>query len=301
MPNLRAALLMTAAMALFAVEDALMKGLAARLPVGQVLAMTGALAAGFFWLLIAARGGRLWTRELLHPLVMLRNVAEGLCSVLFLAALALGDMATASAVLQALPLLITLGGAVILGEHVGWRRWTSIAVGLVGVVLVVRPGTAAFQPASALAVAAVLLLALRDLATRRIPPGIDTRVLTASAFAAMVPCGLIWMAFETQPATLPTLPESALITASVAFGLTAYVCMVQSMRLAELPVIAPFRYTRLFFALILAVVVFGERPEALTLTGAAIIAAAGIHAMWREARLSRPRRAPPSATPSAPV
>ncbi|MDO5632669.1 MAG: DMT family transporter [Paracoccus sp. (in: a-proteobacteria)] len=287
MHNLRAALSMIGAMALFAVEDMFLKLLAERLSVGQVLVMTGTLATAVFWALIALQGGRLWTRELLHPMVMLRNLGEGLACVLFLSALVLGDLATVSAILQALPLMLTLGAVVFLRERVGWRRWLSIVVGMIGVLIVVRPGTAAFQPASALAVGGVLMLTMRDLATRRVPPGISSKTLTASAFASLVPSGLVWMALQSGPVLTPDLTETLQLLCAVAFGLCAYMLMVAAMRLGEIAVIAPFRYTRLLFALILAVLVFGERPDAATLTGAAIIALAGMAAMWREARLAR--------------
>ena len=296
--NLRAAALMTGAMALFAVEDVFLKHLAGTLPVGQALALSSAIATLIVWALVRARGLRLWTRDLLHPWVMVRNLAEGTCSVLFLAALALGDMATASGILQALPLAITLAGALFLGERVGLRRWLSILAGALGVALMVRPGTAAFQPASLLAVAAVVLLALRDLATRKVPVTIPSARLTAASFAAMVPAGLLWLGVEARPPVWPGTAQMALALGAVAFGLSAYVLMVAAMRIGTLPVVAPFRYSRLVFALILAVTVFGERPDALTLAGAAIIAAAGLAALWGEARAPL---APPSRTPRAPV
>lgn len=287
MDNLRAALLITGAMALFAVEDVFLKLLAAHLPVGQLLMMGGALATTVFWAMMAMRGQRLWTRDLLHPMVMLRNAGEGLGCVLFVSALAKGDLASASIILQAGPLVMTLGAVIFLGETVGWRRWLSITTGLIGVLIVVRPGTEAFQPASLLAVGAVLALVARDLATRRVPPGVSSSALTASAFAALIPCGLLMMLFIPSAPVLPDARQWAQVVASVAFGMSAYVLMVAAVRLGQIAVVAPFRYTRLVFALILAVVVFGERPDIPTLIGAAIIALAGMHAMWRETRLAR--------------
>ena len=287
MTNLRAALFMTAAMALFAVEDMFMKFMTEDLPVGQVLVMTGGIATALFWALIAARGGRLWTRALLDPAIMARNIGEGVGAVMFVAALSQGDLATASAILQAVPLAITLGAVLFLRETVGWRRWLSIILGMVGVLIVVRPGTGAFQPASLLAVGAVVMLSLRDLATRRVPAGVSSTVLTASAFAAMVPAGLVWLLIESRVPLIPGAAQMGMAAGAVAFGLTAYMLMVAALRMGEIAVVAPFRYTRLLFAMVLAVVVFGERPDAMTLLGAGVIAAAGGYAMAREARLAR--------------
>ena len=117
--------------------------------------------------------------------VGLRNLCEAVCGVFFLTAISIGDLAIASAILQALPLLMTLGAALILGEKVGWRRWASIGAGFLGVLMIVRPGTDAFQPGSMLALVAVLFLAVRDLVTRRLPASIGSGLLTASAFGSM--------------------------------------------------------------------------------------------------------------------
>lgn len=292
MHNLRAALLMVLAMAAFAVEDALLKGLSARIPTGQLLAVVGLAGMALFTLWIALGPEGLRLRDLLRPLVALRNLCEAICAVTFVTALATGDLAIASAILQAQPLLMTLGAALFLGEQVGWRRWLSIAIGFCGVLLIVKPGTDAFEFSSVLAVIAVLALALRDLITRRLPPEVGSGLLSAGAFGAMGLAGLALMLLGGQGAVMPTAGQGALMAATLGFGLLGYITMVIATRLAEIAVIAPFRYSRLLFAMSLAVLVFGERPDAATLIGAGMIAGAGIYAMWREARLRRARRTP---------
>ncbi|RJL00486.1 DMT family transporter [Paracoccus aestuarii] len=288
--NGRAALFMAAAMAMFAIEDAFIKTLTARMPVWQLLAVVGVVAALLFWLRLARRGQALWSRALLHPMVMLRNAGEVVGAVCFVTALAVGELATTSAILQVLPLTLVLGGALFLGERVGWRRWASVAVGFAGVLLILRPGTAAFHPAMIWAVAGVAGLTLRDLATRRVPAGVPSDLLSASAYGAMVPAGLALALIGGQPAIRPDGTEALLLAGTVVFGMLGYVGLVAATRLGEASVVAPFRYTRLAFALIVAAVVFGERPDMATLTGAALIAAAGGYAMWREAGLRRRAR-----------
>ena len=292
MHNLRAALLMVLAMAAFAVEDALLKGLSARIPTGQLLAVVGLAGMALFTLWIALGPEGLRLRDLLRPLVALRNLCEAICAVTFVTALATGDLAIASAILQAQPLLMTLGAALFLGEQVGWRRWLSIAVGFCGVLLIVKPGTEAFEFSSVLAVIAVLALALRDLITRRLPPEVGSGLLSAGAFGSMGLAGLALMLLGGQGAVMPTAGQGVLLASTLGFGLLGYITMVIATRLAEIAVIAPFRYSRLLFAMSLAVLVFGERPDAATLVGAGMIAGAGIYAMWREARLRRARRTP---------
>ena len=282
--NLRAAGFMIGAMAMFAVEDAAIKTLTARLPVGQVLATLGLLGMAIFWAMLARSGGRLWTRQLLLRPVLLRNLGEAVGSVGFTSALALTDLSSASAILQALPLALVLGGALFLGERVGWRRWTAILVGFAGVLLIIRPGGAGFQPQSVLALVGVAGLALRDLSTRRMPASVRSHQLSASAFGTLVPAGLALGWAMGTPPVMPTGAEALGLLGCVSFGVMGYAMMVAATRVGEASLIAPLRYVRLIFALGIAVLVFGERPDALTLAGAALIVGSGAFAMWREFR-----------------
>lgn len=290
-PNARAALLMTLGMAGFACEDALLKLLSQTLPTGEVLLLVGLAGMLAFGAWVSAGAEGLRPRNLLHRGVMARNLCEAICAICFVTALSLGDLSIASAILQALPLLMTLGAALFLGEAVGWRRWLSIGAGFLGVLLIVRPGTEAYQPGSALAVIAVLALAARDLITRRLPPSIGSGMLTASAFGAMAVAGLALLVVGRQQLVMPGPGEALLLLGCVIFGLAGYLAMVIATRIGEIGAIAPFRYSRLVFAILLGMVVFSERPDAWTLAGAGIIASAGGYAMWREARM---RRGPPA-------
>ncbi|MDB6176039.1 DMT family transporter [Paracoccus sp. Z330] len=293
-PNARAAVLMTVGMASFACEDTLLKLLAREIPTGQLLFLVGLAGMLVFGAWLARSPEGISWRHLLVPKVLMRNMAEGVCGVTFLLALSIGDLSIASAILQASPLLMTLGAALFLKESVGWRRWLSIGLGFVGVLLIVRPGTDAFQPASVLAVISVVGLAIRDLLTRQLPADIGSGFLTASAFGSMAVAGVALMVIGGQTMVLPSGIETATMVASLGFGLAGYITMVTATRIGEIGAIAPFRYSRLVFAIVLAVLVFRERPDALTLVGAAIIALAGGYTMWREARLRQQRVADPA-------
>ncbi|MFC3169926.1 DMT family transporter [Paracoccus fontiphilus] len=298
--NGRAALLMVLSMAAFAGEDTLLKLLSTALPTGQLLLLVGfgGMIAYGLWITLCATVA--W-RDLLHPGVMIRNLADGVCAICYIVALQRGDLSIVSAILQALPLLMTLGAALFLGEPVGWRRWLSIALGFIGVLMIVRPGTDAFEPSNLLAVVAVILLAVRDLATRRLPKRIDTGLVTASAFGMMGLSGIVLMILGRQSFVMPSPGQGGALVATLAFGLLGYVTMVIATRLGEISAIAPFRYSRLIFAIILGVLVFGERPDAWTLSGGAIIALAGIYTMWRESRLRRRTASMPMDTPLPPA
>ena len=140
MDNLRGCVLMVLAMAGFALEDMFIKRLAAAMPVGQIIALVGLGGAVIFAAICAAQGRRLWSRDLLARPVILRNLGEMAGTLCFVSAIALTPLSQASAIIQAMPLAVTLGAALFLGAPVGWRRWTAILAGFAGVLMVVRPG-----------------------------------------------------------------------------------------------------------------------------------------------------------------
>lgn len=291
--NFRAALLMVLSMGFFAFEDAFIKLLSAQLPVSQILIMSGVLGVLLFGLRMVMRGQRLWSPVLLRPVFVLRNLGEAIGAVGFVAALATGKLASASAILQLLPLTIMMGAALFLGEKVGWRRWISVAVGFAGMLLILRPGTDAFQPAALWALLSVAALTVRDLATRQIAVEIPSDLLSAAAYGAIVPAGLLMAVLAGEGQVMPDLASWAYLAGMMLFGVIGYSALVTATRIGEAAAVAPFRYSRLAFALIVAVVVFSERPDAPTLIGAGLIAASGSYAMWREARLRKTVAQPP--------
>ncbi|MBD3787196.1 MAG: DMT family transporter, partial [Sphingomonadales bacterium] len=247
--NIRGSVLMVLAMAGFALEDMFVKHLSGHLPLGQLLAMLGIGGTLIFGVLARARGGRVISRDFWARPVLLRNLAELAGTVCFVSAIALTPLAQASAILQATPLAVTLGAAVFLGEKVGWRRWSAILVGFAGVLIVIRPGTSGFSVLSLLAVGAVLGLAARDLATRRVGAGVSSLQLGAWGFASVIPAGLAMVALGPGAFTPMSAVDYAQIAAALVFGTAAYYALIAAMRIGEVSVITPFRYTRLIFAL----------------------------------------------------
>lgn len=278
---------MVISMAFFAAEDTFIKILTGGLPYLQVLTSVGALGFAVFFVMLKLKGGRFLTRDLLHPIVVLRTFGEVVGSIAFVIALALSDLSTTSAILQALPLMVVLGAALFLGEPVGWRRWLAIGVGFIGVLLIIRPGGDGFTPVSLLALLGVAGLALRDLVTRRIPRHIPSDQVSASAFLALAASSILLEVIMGRGFVMPTVPQSMMIAICIVFGVAGYALLVAATRISEISAIAPYRYTRLVFALILAFVVFGERPDGMTLIGAVIVVASGCYTMWREARQRR--------------
>lgn len=287
--NLRGICLMAGSMALFSMEDMFLKLAARGIPTGEILFVTCIFAWIFFSTLARAEGKRTVTRAALHPWVVARNLGEMVGTYAFISALAAIPLATVSAVLQAMPLAVTMGAALFMGEKVGWRRWTAILVGFVGVLLVIKPGLDGFRPEALWVLVTVAGLGLRDLASRAIPAEVSTTQVSAWGVASVTLMGLGMMAFET-----PVLPEPAqalMLLGTVVFGTTGYWAITSASRTGEVSVVAPFRYTRLVFGIAIGLLVFAEVPDLLTLVGAAVIIGSGLYSFARErARAAQQRR-----------
>ncbi len=287
MENLRGSLLMVFAMVCFATEDMFVKMLTQHLAVAEVLVLLG-LGGGLVFAAAAVwRGDRLISRDLGNRPVMLRNLMEVVGTIGFVCAIAFTPLAMASAILQATPLVVTLGAAVFLKEPVGWRRWTAIVVGFIGVLIVIRPGAEAFDPLSILAVIGVIGLAARDLATRVVPKSISSMQLSAYGFLALVPSGLLLMPLMGDHWVMPTLGQWGWLVGGMIFGVMGYYALIAAMRIGEASVITPFRYSRLVVAVVISAVVFDEPAGTYTLIGGAVIVASGLYTLLREMHVKR--------------
>lgn len=274
---------MVAAMAGFAVEDMFLKSAAKTLPVGLILMIFGTGGMVAFAILALRRGERVLHPAILTRPILIRAVFEVAGRLFYTLAIAFTALSSASAILQATPLVVVAGAALVFGEKVGWRRWSAIAVGFFGVLIILRPGLEGFTPLSLLAVLGTLGFAGRDLATRAAPPVLSNLQLGVYGFAMMVPTGAVLLAFSGG-AVLPGALTAGQLLAATLVGVAAYYALTAAMRMGEVSVITPFRYTRLVFALILGTAVFGERPDALTLLGSAVIVASGIYTLMRSRR-----------------
>ena len=289
MENLRAISLMVLSMAGFAIEDMLIKIIALEMPTGQFLILIGAGGALIFTAMSRRQGQAVLSADFLRPSIIIRNLGEVIGTLGFVTALVLTPLSSASAILQATPLAVTLGAALFLGEAVGWRRWSAILIGFCGVIAVIRPGLDGFEPASLFAVLGVIGLATRDVATRAAPARISSAVLSAHGFAMLVPAGALLLCISGG-ATAPSALGYGLLFAALAIGVSAYYALTLAMRLGDVAVVTPFRYVRLVFALAIGVTVFNEQPDAWTVIGAAIIILSGLYTFFRERQLGRKSR-----------
>lgn len=281
--NLRGSFLMIAAMAGFAVEDMFLKSAARQVPVGQILMIFGGAGMIGFAVLAKSQGARLLNPAILSAPILTRAGFEVMGRLFYTLAIALTPLSSASAILQATPLVVVAGAALFFGETVGWRRWSAIVVGFIGVLIILRPGLEGFTPLSVLAVLGTLGFAGRDLATRAAPKNLSNLTLGVYGFAMMVPTGAALLAW-TGGAVIPDAAASLALGAATLFGVAGYYALTAAMRVGEMSIVTPFRYTRLLFALILGTLVFAERPDAATLFGSAIIVSSGIYTLLRGRR-----------------
>ena len=275
---------MMLSMACFAVEDTLIKLLSARLPATQILFSIGFGGALISLAFAIASNVNLFDRILLNKHVILRTIADLFGALFFTSALVLIPMSLLSSILQATPLFVTFGAAILLGEKVGWRRWSAIFIGFFGVIIILQPGFGSFQLASILGLAAVLCLALRDVVTRVMATEIPTLTVTFYACLAMGSAGFIAYPFFGPP-IMPTRFETIILICAAIIGLAGYFLIVLATRNGDVSVIAPFRYSRLLFSLGLASLILGEMLTLPVLLGGLLVVSSGIYTFERERRL----------------
>ena len=284
MENLRGILLMVASMFCFAVEDAIVKSLKDIVPVSQIIAVLGVLGTLFFGILCWRKGVKLADQAFLSRPILIRSVCESVGTIAFVMAVTYTPLSLASAIFQMMPLLVTFGAALFLGEAVGWRRWSAIGVGFIGVLIIIRPGVEGFQPLSLLAVLAAVTLSGRDLVTRIIPKSLPSLLLAFWGFLVVVPTGLIIAPFDA-PWVLPDPALALRLVAASAMGITGYYAITAAMRIGDVAVVTPFRYMRLLFGLSFGVLFFDETPDFWLYVGAVIVIGSGLYTLARETRL----------------
>ena len=275
-PNLRGALLVVVAMACFCINDAFIKDLSTRAPIGQLMAVRGVFAVALMLIILPALGLRIGRPE---RYTWLRAAGEVAVTFAFLAALARLPIGDTYTLYFAGPLLLTAGAALLLGEKVGPARWGAVVVGFIG-VLVVLGLPQDWQPASLIALAAAFISVGRDLTTRWIPASVGSGTVAALTSVSVTLSGWAtalagdWVALAWHDVGL-----CALAALGVAGGYTAFVV---ALRTGELSYVATFRYAGIPMAMLLGLLVWGDLPGPRMLLGAVLIVAAGLFIVWRE-------------------
>jgi drug/metabolite transporter (DMT)-like permease len=287
---------MAVSMAGFTMNDAISKFVGESLTMAQIMFIRG----GFATLLVGAiawhRGALRLPAGGLDLMIVLRVGGEVLATLCFLTALAHLPLANVSAILQALPLGVTMGAALFFSEPVGWRRWLAIAAGFSGVLIIVRPGLDGFNVYSLYVLGCVFFCVVRDLATRRVNAEIPSLFITTATAAAVTVAGgaLIVPYGGWHPVGAN---DAMLLLAAAVLVVIGYQFIIMAMRIGDISYIAPFRYTALLWAILLGYLVFGNVPDTAMTIGALVVIASGLYTLYREQVVGRTRPVTSSTAP----
>ena len=279
--NSKGIILMLISMASFAVGDTFVKISGAFLSPAQIMFFLIAGGLIIFAIIAKFKGENLLDRRAFSPILLIRYCAEMVGLVAMIIGLTKIPLSVVGTVTQASPILVAAGAVIFFKEVISWRRWSSIFIGFVGVVLVIQPGGQNLNYAVIWAVIALVAFSIRDLVTRLTPPDIPSSSIATFTMIAAFPFTTAWV-FLSGEKFFPPGIDWAVVSSMIIFGSFGYLLLITSLRLGELSAIMPFRYSRIVFLLILGFLVFGERPTASMLIGATLILISGVYIMWRE-------------------
>ena len=279
--NRRGILAMSGSVVVFIFNDALIKLATETMPPLQAIGLRGCFAT--LWCLLAL----LVRRELRHAhllrnrWVAARGVLEALAAITYLIALAYIPFAIATAINMSTPLFLAALAVLLLGEVVGWRRWTAIAVGFVGVLMVIQPHPGEVNVWTWMVLFASFIGATRDVIARWVPPQVPTLVVSLSSAVTLAIVGCVWATLNGwQPMSLRGV---LLVLGSSLLLATGYQLLMISLRSgAEFSVIGSFRYASVLWALVIGYTLWGDLPNLLAITGIAVVVGAGLYILHRE-------------------
>ena len=275
---------MIASMAAFAIEDGFLKTVTKQLPVGQVLMMFGAAGLCVFALMARRAGAAIFQMQVLTKNMLFRAVFEFFGRLFYILAIALTPISSATAILQSAPLFVVLGARIFLREKVDAKTWLAIFVGLLGVMIILRPSTEDFSPMSLLAVVGTLGFVGRDLFSRTAPPSLTKEVLGFYGFTNMMIAGACFAVWDGKPFVPLQAQQLLMLGAALMVGIFAYTALMIAMRTGSIVEVTPYRYSRLLFGIFIGVAVFDERLDAPMLLGCAVVIGAGLFIGWQNQR-----------------
>ena len=283
---MKGAALMTACVSAYVINDAFMKLLFSEIALFQAVFLRSIITVPPILIMVWIT--KVAIRNLSKQdkrLILVRVGAEIFTTITFLTALKHMPLANVTAILQALPLAITMAAALFLAEPVGWRRWSAILVGFVGVLIVVRPGLEGFNIYSLSAFMAIIFLTVREISTRKLTSEVPTiTVVLSTAVGSTLFAGIMMIGSEWD--TVSAVSWLLILGAAVAI-LIATLLSVMAMRIGDIGFVSPFRYTSMLGAIGLGILMFGDWPDQPTLVGTVIIVSTGIYTFHREQKVSR--------------
>ena len=283
--NVRGILAMIAACASFACGDTIMKLLSQAAPTSHLILIRGIFVLLGAIAVSAYIGAFAVVHRALSKAMALRAAGDTTGAWCFQLALVRIPYADLSAIGQLTPMSLTAASALFLGERVGWRRWSATIAGLLGVLLIIRPGSSAFTWWALVGVGSVLAATLRDLSTRRVDHSVPSPMITVFSATLTVITSLVVVLAGAW--VQPSTATIAALFAAAMFSLFGQQCTIFAIRSGDISAVMPFRYTIIIFALISGVLVFGQLPDGIALVGILIVCAAGLYTFYREQTLRR--------------
>ena len=277
--NLKSIMLMVIAMGCLTLTDMLIKILSHKLPIGQVMILYGVGALAVFWVLLRVKGESIQLSPLTNPAVVWRNVGDLIAMNSMFLALVYVPLSTIGAVIQAVPILVTASAALFLGERVGLKRASAILIGFLGTLLIIQPGAANFDITATLVLIAAVGMAIRDIATKLVRETFSTLLLSFYSCFLFIFSGSILLCIKGDP-SVPDLENSAIIVSMIVAGCMGFFFMTEAVRLGDMSVVIPFRYTRLLFSMAAGILILGEQVNAIMLIGSALTILSGLY-IWR--------------------
>jgi drug/metabolite transporter (DMT)-like permease len=278
--NRRGMFALMGAMAAFAINDMLLKLIAQRYPLGEVITVRGLIASLMVGTFVVSMGHLGALRFVFSKMILTRTAFDGVAMVLFTTALVHMPLAELSAINLVSPLIITALAVIFFAEEVGWRRWTAIAIGFFGTLLIVKPTAGNFNAWALLGIVCAFAGAGRDIITRKLDPGIPSIVISFMAAVGSAAIGSLMGLFEEwRPMALY---DVGMLAISAAFVATGHYLIVIAFRGVDVAAIAPFRYTLLIWAGICGYLAFGEVPDRFAIAGSVLIVGSGLYALHRE-------------------
>jgi drug/metabolite transporter (DMT)-like permease len=279
--NQRGILALICGMVAYTINDAMVKSIAHKYPVGEVIFVRGLMTAILIGAAVLALGHARELRHATDKRILARSVFDGLSTACFIAALVHMKLADLAAMLQVSPLILTAFSVLFYRELVGWRRWTAILVGFAGAMFVVKPTPSAFDIWAVVAIAAATSSALREMLTRRIDRSVPTVVIAFMGSIGILVAGALFAA-TGEWRSIPAHDLAMLAGAAVFVGIATY-SIALAFRGVDLSVVAPFRYSYLITSAIAGYLVFNELPDSWSAFGAVLIVGSGLYALHREA------------------
>ncbi len=301
---LRAIALVAFGMSIFSLQDVIIRWLGDTYPASQIVFVRGAIALIPMTAMVYFSGGFSTLRVRYPVLNVLRGLLALACYTTYYMALVAMPIAEATAIFFLSPLLVTLCSALFLGEPVGVRRWSAVAVGFVGIVIMLRPGSGLLQPVALLPFFAAVTYAASSILTRVIGKSQTGASLAFTAMTVFVVGSGIFglligdgrlassehpsLAFLLRAWSPLSLWDGALLGVCGLIAAVGFFCLAQAYRTAPASTVAPFEYVAMPLAIVWGVLVWAEIPPPTTLLGVALIIGSGIYVLRREAARNRP-------------